>query len=284
MRKSAQITGVVILILLLAVGVIWYAVNSEDRKGILTVSFLNVGQGDSIFVDAPSGRQVLIDGGPDASVVRQLSAVMPWYDRSIDVVVATHPDADHITGLIDVLQKYRVGMFLTSSVQGTTQTWQTLQNTAQNMGIKQVTAFRGQVLDLGEGSYIEILSPDRAVTGVDTNVGCVVARLIYGKTSFMLPCDAPQSVEEYLVDLDGSKLASNVLKAGHHGSKTSSSLVFVGYVQPQYVVYSRGCNNKYGFPNPETVSLFKKFNVQAVDTCDSGTVTFVSNGNTVSQK
>lgn len=284
MRKSAQITGVVILILLLAVGVIWYAVVAEDRRGILTVSFLNVGQGDSIFIDSPSGRQVLIDGGPDTSVVRQLSAVMPWYDRSIDVLIATHPDADHVTGLIDVLQKYQVGMFLTSSVQGATNTWKTLKNMAQNKGLRQVTAIRGQVIDIGDGAYLEILSPDRPVTQVDTNVGCVVARLVYGKTSFLLPCDAPHAVEDYLVDLDGSNLHSTVLKAGHHGSKTSSSLLFAGYVDPQYVVFSRGCDNKYGFPSPETVSLFKKFNVQAVDTCESGTLTFVSDGYTVSQK
>ena len=284
MRTSARITGVVILTLLAVVGVIWYAVFSEDRAGILRVSFLDVGQGDAVLVTAPSGIQVLIDGGPDAGVLRRIAAVMPWYDRSLDVVIASHPDADHITGLLDVVQRYQVGMFLTSSVHGSTEMWKKLQKEVQSKHIPAITAQRGQILSLGGGAYMEILSPDRAVPHVDTNVGCVVARLVYGTTSFLLPCDAPRSVEEYLVTLDGSNLGSTVLKAGHHGSKTSASLLFVGYTNPQYVVFSRGCANKYGFPSPETVSLFKKFNIQAVDTCEQGTITFVSDGNTVSQK
>src|SRR4051812_8489094 len=124
MRQSVRVKGIAILILFALVGGTWSAALKEDRGGLLTVSFLDIGQGDSIFIDAPSGRQVLIDGGPPSgAVLRQLSQVMPWWDRSIDVVIPTHPDADHIGGLIDVFERYDVGAVVHSSVEGDTKTF-----------------------------------------------------------------------------------------------------------------------------------------------------------------
>jgi|SRR3989338_6921988 len=291
MRKSVQVKGAAILVLLALTLCIWYAALQEDRRGALTVSFLDVGQGDSIFIQAPSGRQVLIDGGSSASVLRSLSRVSPWYDRSIDVVIPTHPDQDHIGGLIDVLARYRVDTVIHSSVQGDTKTFAAFTAAVTEEHARDVVGKRGQVVDLGKGAYLEILSPDRDVPRVDTNDGCVVARLVYGTTAFMLSCDAPQSIENYLVALastplgtSGGSLRANVLKAGHHGSKTSSSPLFLGYVAPEYGVFSRGCNNKYGHPAAETVATFARFGIPTFDTCTDGTVTFVSDGKTVRKK
>lgn len=281
MRRSVQIKGAAILILVLVTLCIWYAAFREDRRGFLTVSFLDVGQGDAIFIQAPGGRQVLIDGGPDSSVVRQLGRVMPWYDHSIDVVVATHPDADHISGLIDVLGRYDVATVIQSSVRGSTALWQTFNTTIQSEGAQVVEATRGKVIELGGGARLEILFPDREVTRVETNTGCVVARLVYGTTSFMLPCDTTSEVERYLVQLDGANLQSDVLKAAHHGSKTSSSPSFLGYVNPEYGIYSRGCDNSYGHPSQQTVDTFARFEIPTLDTCKEGTITFVSDGKTV---
>src|SRR3989344_4619746 len=115
MRRSVLIKGIVILILSSLVTCIWYAIAAEDRRGSLTVSFLDIGQGDSIFIQAPSGRQMLIDGGRGSAVLRQLAMVMPWWDRSIDVVLATHPDLDHIGGLVGVLARFDVGFIIESS-------------------------------------------------------------------------------------------------------------------------------------------------------------------------
>jgi competence protein ComEC len=145
-------------------------------------------------------------------------------------------------------------------------------------------ARRGQIVDLGKGAYLEVLSPDRDVFNVDPNVGCIVTRLVYGETAFMLPCDATTPIEKYLAQLDGSALASDVLKAGHHGSDTSSSELFVGYVDPAYVVFSRGCDNRYGHPHEEVVERFKRFEIQTLDTCEDGTITFVSDGSTVRKR
>lgn len=142
-------------------------------------------------------------------------------------------------------------------------------------------AQRGQVFDFGDGVRLEVLFPDRPLPGADTNTACTVTRIVYGKTAFLLPCDAPQSVEEYLVGLDGKALRADVLKAGHHGSKTSSSLVFVGYVNPQWAVYSRGCDNMYGMPHQETIDTFARLNIPTLDTCEEGMITFESDGKTV---
>ncbi len=287
MRMSARIVGVAIVAFIILNALIWRAAIAEAPSKELTVSFLNVGQGDAIFIRAPSGETVLIDGGPDSSVLRQLGATIPWYQKSIGVIIPTHPDADHITGLIDVLARYRVSLIVQSSVSGSTPTWDSLESDiqkAQQNGAKIVTAQRGQVLNLGGGAYLEILSPDRSVPNVETNTGCVVTRLVYGKTAFLFDCDAPQNVEKHLAYLDGHDLHADVLKAGHHGSKTSSAPEFVGFVDPQYAVYSRGCDNKYGFPNQETIDTMTRFGIEVSDTCIEKTVTFESDGQTVSSR
>lgn len=288
MRRSVRVKGAAILVLLVLTLCIWYAAVREDARGLLTVSFLDVGQGDSIFIRAPSGRQVLIDGGRGTGVLRELARVVPWYDRSIDVVIPTHPDADHISGLIDVLARFRADTVIHSSVEGDTKTFAAFNTAVADENARDVVAMRGQIVDLGGGARLEILFPDRLVPHVDTNDGCVVVRLVYGTTAFMLSCDAPQSVENYLVTLastalgtSGSSLHSNVLKAGHHGSKTSSSALFLGYVNPEYGIYSRGCDNTYGHPAPEVVARFAQFGIPTLDTCKEGTVTFVSDGQTV---
>ena len=280
--QSTKILGVAIVVVALVAGLVWYAALREDRHGMLTVSFLDIGQGDSIYIETPSGRQVLIDGGPDSMVLRRLSDVMSWYDRTIDVVIGTHPDADHIGGLIDVFKRYKVGMILQSSVLGSTVTWNVFEKGISAERARVFTAERGQVIDLGGGAHIEVLSPDRPVPNLETNTACVVAKLVYGDTSFMFSCDAPQAIENYLVGLDGAKLHSTVLKPGHHGSKTSTSPLWVGYVDPQYAVLSRGCDNKYGFPHQETLDTLAKFGVAVEDTCKQGTVTFISDGKVVS--
>lgn len=265
--------------------IIWYALWQEDQRGLLTVSFLSVGQGDAIFIRTPSGAKVLIDGGPaDGGVMRRLGEMLPWWDRSLDLMIPTHPDADHIAGLVTVMRRYSVSHIVQSSVLGSTPTWDKLEKEIDRQkaqGAQVLTAQRGQTIELGAGVRLELLSPDRNVSYLDTNMGCVVTRLVYGNTAFMLGCDAPQSLEKYLVSQDGSNLHANVLKAGHHGSRTSSAPLWVGEVNPQYVVYSLGCNNIYGFPHAETVATYARFGISTLDTCKSGTITFESDGNMV---
>ena len=285
MQRSSLIMGVTLVILACVTGIVGHAAVRASGNTTLTVSFLDVGQGDAIFIESPSGRQVLIDAGKNRAVIRKLSRVMPWYDRTIDVVVATHPDADHIGGLPDVFARYKVGLIVESSVQDLEGVdAAAFEKAAHNEGAERMIAQRGDVIDLGNGVRIEILFPDRAVPSIETNTGSVIARIVYGETAFLLTGDAPKAIEDYLVRLDGDHLASSVLKAGHHGSRTSSGLSFVGFVSPEYGIYSRGCDNSYGHPHDEVIATFAKLAVPTLDTCEEGTITFVSDGKTVTRK
>jgi competence protein ComEC len=270
MRKSVRIKSILILALFLIAAALWYAAWREDVRGQLTISFLNVGQGVAVFIEAPSGRKVLIDGGPDASVLRRLGNVMAPWDRSLDVVVATDADAGDVSGLVDVFQRYTVGTIVQTSVQNTSAMWNLFEKeaaTAKGTTIR--TARRGQVIGLGRGAYLEILFPDRNLLNAGAGEGCVVMRLVYGATSVLLPCDSTQGVENYLAMLDGTKLKSDVLL-----TSATSSPIFLGYVAPQYVVVSQACN----------ATSTPSADVQTFDTCTDGTVTFVSDGKSIVRK
>lgn len=274
--------GFAIVTLLVLVACIWSAVVQSSTADVLKVTFLDVGQGDAVFIQSPSGTQVLIDGGKNRTVIRQLARVMPWFDRSIDLVIGTHPDADHIGGLPDVLSRYRASLILQSSVLDPKGVDSLAFESAVERevvgGAERVVAERGQVVDLGGGAEIHILFPDRDVPSLETNTGSIVARLVYGDTAFLLTGDSPKEIERYLLLLDGKDLRSNVLKAGHHGSRTSSLFEFIGFVAPEHVVFSRGCDNSYGHPHEEVVAAMKKLSVEISDTCTLGTITFVSDG------
>jgi len=267
-----------LLSVLLFTTAIWYAVFAESRNGILTVAFLDVGQGDAIFIEAPSGSQVLIDGGPGRGVLRELSKVMPFYDRSIDIVIATHPDKDHIGGLPDVLENYAVDIFLEPGLASDTGAYRELEDIISEQDIEKVLVRRGMRLMLGGGAYLTILFPDRDVDELESNTASIVAQLIYGDTEFLLTGDSPKSIEKYLVSTLGESLESDVLKVGHHGSKTSSDVSFIGIASPQYAIISVGSNNRYGHPHEEVIDILKQFEVEVLSTYKQGTVIFKSDG------
>lgn len=254
------------------------------RTPVLTVSFLNVGQGDAIFIEGPTGIQMLVDGGRDRSVLRELTKRMGPLDRSIDIVVATHPDADHIGGLVGVFQNYRVSNFMSSHIASDTNTSLALLDVVEHeQNINVHVARRGQRIELGGGAYADILFPDRDVSHVETNTGSVIMRVVYGESEFMLTGDSPQAIEDYLVSLDGPALQSGVLKAGHHGSRTSTSDRWLSAVLPSAVVISAGEHNSYGHPHQEVLEKVQALGARIVYTFD-GAVTFVSNGTRTKQR
>jgi competence protein ComEC len=265
-----------IILLLLLVGnfFVWYVIVREDRQGILTVAFLDVGQGDAIYLEAPNGNQVLIDGGPGKKVLQELGQVMPFYDRSIDLVIASHPDSDHIAGLVDVFERFAISGFMESGVISDNQTYGVLKNKVAVEGAKEILARRGQRVVLDDGVTLEILFPDRSPENWDTNDASVVAQLVYGENEFLLTGDAPAKIEKYLAELDSKRLRSDVLKAGHHGSRTSTSAEFVGLVQPQYAVISVGKKNRYGHPHPEVLAILQKAGAEILRTDTLGTIVF----------
>lgn len=269
----------VTFLVLVALNIVLFSIPTPQG---LKVTFIDVGQGDSILIEGPTGVQVLVDAGADTSALRGLGTALPFWDRTLDAVVATHPDQDHIGGMADVLGRYDVGHIIDSGVEKGTRAWDVTLDAIRaevDVGASRTTARAGQRLDLGGGAYADILYPTTDVSRVkDTNAGSVVMRVVYGDTSIMLTGDAPSKVEQELFLKWGYGLDSDVLKAGHHGSKTSSLPDFVDSVSPEYVVFSRGCDNRYGHPAPSVVSYFKSLNVKILDTCEDGTVTFSSDG------
>lgn len=271
-----------IFILTLACVFIWERVYALDGQKPLTVAFLDVGQGDAIYIETPHGNQVLIDGGKGRSVLRELGSQMPYLDRSIDMVIATHPDSDHIGGLPEVFKRYDISMFVESGVEDLGPENTALREAVDQEGIVPIRARQGMTFILDTDVKLEILFPDRDVTTVESNTSSVICKLTYKDTSFLFTGDAPAGIETYVASVYGVDLRSNVLKVGHHGSKTSSVELFIGFVDPEYAVVSASCDNSYGHPHQEVVERLERFEAEVLSTCEQGTVTFISDGETVS--
>ncbi|MEK9131774.1 MAG: ComEC/Rec2 family competence protein [Patescibacteria group bacterium] len=284
MQKVAHIRLIILAILLAVTTVLWGVVLRESREGILTIAVLDVGQGDAIYIEAPNGRQMLIDGGPTRSMLSELSEVMPWYDRSVDVLLVTNPDKDHFGGFIDLLKSYTVDAVFESGTFPGTQVYTELEKTIADTGVKKIVARRGMTIWLDRDVTLSILYPDRDVSGLSSNDGSIVARLSYGNTSVMLTGDTTSGVEKWLTRLDGADLKSTVLKVGHHGSRTSTSPEFVGFVAPEFAVISDGARNRYGHPHKETLDTLTKFNVPVFRTDLQGTIVMHSDGERVTIK
>jgi competence protein ComEC len=266
-----------ILFLLIINIVILYFIISISNT-ILKVSFLDVGQGDAIFIESPTGQQMLIDGGANNRVLRELGKVMPFYDRSIDVLMATHADQDHIGGLVEVLRRFEIGLFVQTNTTSTYAVYQELENLIKQKNIKEVIIKAPEIISLGGGAEFNILFPTQDTAGWETNEASIVGKLTFGNNSFLLTGDSPQKIEKYLVGKYGVFLDSDVLKAGHHGSKTSSAELFVGTVSPAYTVISAGLNNRYGHPSQETLDILANFQEKILQTLNGGMIQFESDG------
>jgi len=229
---------------------LWWQVGSSG-DGNLHVYFFDVGQGDSALIVTPEGRQVLVDGGPDLDNATQaLIGAMPARDRSLDLVVMTHLDADHSRGLLQVLDRYQVGAVL-SGVDSTSSAmsaqWQAA---VERNDANVVSVYQGYRLDLGSGVAAEVLNPRSGSSSNGSgNNEAVVLRLTYGSISFLLTADIEAETEAILAS-GGIGIQSTVLKAAHHGSKTSSTSGFIRQVDPAAVLVSVGERNSYGHPNP----------------------------------
>lgn len=260
---------------------IWYAVVAEDRGGKLTVAFLDVGQGDAIFIESPTGTQVLVDGGPSNGVLREVGKMMPFYDRTIDMIMVTNPDKDHFAGFLDVLRAYKVAVVMEPGTVGASAEYGVFEKLVEAKSARRILARRGQKITLGGGAVLEILFPDRDVSGLNPNEGSIVAKLTYGGTSFLLTGDTTEAVENYLAQLDGKLLDVDVLKTGHHGSKTSTGDALLGFASPALAVISAGKDNRYGHPHAEVVERLQRFGVETLGTYERGTIVLVSDGETV---
>ena len=246
--------------------------------GRLHVAFLDVGQGDAILITTPSGRQILVDGGPSpAAVLQGLGQHMPFWDRSLDVVVNTHPEADHLSGLPEVLGRYQVSQILLPDVKSDTPLYATWEAAIAAEGARVMAARAGTRLASTDGVSVQVLHPGQIQASDHLNNHSVVLRITLGQLSFLLPGDVEAGVEEGLLT-HGSQLRATVLKAPHHGSHTSSSEPFLEAVDPQVAVISVGADNRFGHPAAAVLSRYAEHNIPVMRTDELGTIEFITDG------
>lgn len=275
----------------------WQEVFVLNEPHYLKVHFLSVGQGDSAFIETPDNHQILIDGGPNSLVLEKINNIMPFGDKTIDVIILTHPEKDHMTGILDVLQRYKVDYFLHTGV---------FKNNAENKKLAQILdnlkksknvlagltqSQKTKVMSISAGDkikagqvLIDVLSPLENLEGQELKEGAnvnntsVVNRVIYGINSFLFTGDIDIKTEKQLVNL--YNLKSNVLKVAHHGSKYSTSDVFLQEVAPEFAVIEVG-KNSYGHPTTEVLNRLENFGIQIKRTDKDGDIKFLSDGSII---
>ncbi len=279
--KILLILGIVAV--LAAIPAFWLTYSAASE---LEVDFLDIGQGDAILIKAPFGQNILIDGGPDDSVIKCLGKNLAWWDKKIDLMILTHPHDDHVTGLIDVIKRYKVEKILYTGVVHTSPNYIAWLELVRDRQIPLTIIDRPQTVKLGKNCELDILYPTKSLLGQtvnNLNNSSIVAKLIYQETKFLLTGDAEIEVEQELVK-SNIDLSSQVLKAGHHGSDTSSSLEFLQAVKPEIVVIQVGTDNDFGHPSRRVIKRLERMGAQVFRNDLDGTARLISDGQEINIK
>jgi competence protein ComEC len=270
-----------ILPLILATAIVWYYVHQVQPDYLMRVNFLEIGQGDSILVTTYQGNQLLIDGGPGSNVLQDLGKHMPFQDRSIEMMILTHPHTDHFEGLIQVLKHYQVKKIMLPNVDYSSPPYEEFKRAMQDEGAEIIYAVQGQRVWLDKATVFDVMWPKhkdafKPPKNYDLNDESVVGMLIFGRTKILLTGDSGFEIENELLPM--FNLDADVLKVGHHGSKTSTSAEFLAEVTPQYSVIQSGQGNRYGHPNQEVLDRLKKANSKILRLDSEQDIEFSSDG------
>ncbi|MFA7682256.1 MAG: MBL fold metallo-hydrolase [Candidatus Peribacteraceae bacterium] len=240
--------------------------------GRLHVRVLDVQQGDSILLQSPSGKQVLVDGGPDLSTLEYLGKYMPFFDRSIDLVILTHPHDDHIAALPEILRRYSVGALLLAGTRSETPRYLALLEEASQRHVPIIFADPAQDIALGDGTVLDILWPDtQATQDKNPNNASVVIRVLSAQETVLLSGDIEEPAENALL-ASGADVRAEFFKMPHHGSDTSSSTGFLLAINPQEAFLSVGKENSFGHPRPSTLARYSHFGIPLHSTAQEGTL------------
>jgi competence protein ComEC len=256
---------------------IFLVYTSESLKPTETfqATFFDVGQGDAMLFQTPKNIKILIDGGRDNKIINELGKYLSWLDRDIDIVIATHDDADHIFGLVQVLEKYNVKILFVSLPNSSNPIMQKVIDTAKDRNIKIITVEKPGQIETEDGVTLKFLFPTTNQDMVeDGNNASIVTQIIYQDKKILSTGDLGILGEKYLVNLYGNELKSNILKLGHHGSNTSTSAEFLQKVRPEVAIVSAGRQNQFGHPHESVISLVKNFGIQIRQTQTEGNIHF----------
>jgi len=276
----------VLVLLLIAAVAVWLAVASRPDNR-LHIYFCDVGQGDAILIETPQNRQILVDGGPDDKVLECLSHALPFYDHDLDLVILTHPHADHVDGLMEVLHTYKIEKLIFQQVPYESADFQEFVDLVRqkNLSVEEVTT--GDILALDQQTRAEVWyplskeslqvlgAPFDPYDGEDVNDSSIVFRLVCGNFETLLVGDAPESVQQLLLQ-QGIVKEADVLKVAHQGAKDGLDGDFLKKVRPKLAVISVGANNRYGHPSSETLEELKSAGVEVKRTDQDGTIEVVS--------
>jgi competence protein ComEC len=259
---------------------IWLEKNKE-LQDILTIVFLDVGQGDSILIKTPNNKIVLIDGGPTSKTIRSLQNFISFHNKKIDLLIATHNDMDHIGGFPEIFDRFNVFYYADYGLEENGEVINLVKAKILNENLLGKIILRAGnkiILDQNRNITLEILWPVTDFNSSDRNEHSVVMLLQYEDFKVLLTGDASIKIEEYLIYKFEDILSSQVLKVGHHGSKTSTGELFLEKTNPEYVIISAGKNNKFNHPHPEVVQKITDRNILMLNTAEAGNIVFKTDG------
>ena len=234
----------------------------------------DVGQGDAILLTTPSGKHILIDGGPDLSLLEHLGRTMPFFNRTIDLLIITHPNTDHLFAIPFLLQHYHVRAALLSPAPSSLPTYGSILQALLQKKIPILSPSPGTDIRFRDGVLLDILWPPRTTHKnweEDANNSSIVLRAIYGNQRILLTGDIEEKAEMAIL-ASGTNIQSTILKVAHHGSQTSTSTGFLLASSPQSAIISVGRNNRYKHPHPNVLSRLLHFGIRTTTTAENGTV------------
>lgn len=265
--------NIYMLIFLLVLSFILFAIISYRNDEGLKVVFFDVGQGDAILI-SQGNKQILIDGGKSPQLLlEKLGKYIPFWDRTLEIIIISHPDQDHIGGLVDAIEKYKVDYVLKTNQTSDSQIYKALEENIKNEEIGKIEAVSGLKINL-ENTQLEIVYPFEKVTQErETNKNSIVAQLKYGENEFLFTGDLPSEQENVLIS-KGIDIESDYLKVSHHGSKYATSNEFLDLVKSKEAIISAGKNNSYGHPNEEVLQRLIQYKINIFRTDQSGDVIY----------
>lgn len=278
--KEAPIRYKVIALAFIFIIVFLFLFVSSRPDGRVHLVFCDVGQGDAIYIKTPTGDDVLVDGGPDSKVLNCLSDKMGFFDRTIEFLILTHPQADHMNGLIEVLRRYGVKEVMRAKAENKTPEYVSFASELENEQAKIYLAKKDQVIDFGGGLRGRIIWPEDPIFETDLNNTSIVLRLEYGQFCAILTGDATNSIWPKIAT-SGSLSSCSVLKIAHHGSKNGTDNFLLSQIAPKIAVVSAGKNNRFGHPHQEVTELLEKKQIKVLRTDLDGKIEITSGGGEV---